>query len=254
MIPRIFHQIWVGPNPMPEEFHAYTESWKTHHPDWEMRLWTEDNLPEGLRRPEVYERLRMPAERSDILRLDLLWRFGGVYLDTDFECRRSIEPLVADLDFFAALLKPGRVNNAIIGAVPEHPILDRALNDIRPREFFGHDKAATGPLFFNELLAGYPDVTLFEPRLFYPASPGERDTAVAIHHTARSWMDAEGFKKVARRAEERFAKAQGMLEKSERQRQKLERERDELLRRLDRGSMRDVLRRVRSRVSDRRAG
>ena len=213
---------------MPEEFVEYGETWKRHHPSWEFRLWTEDNLPIDLRRPESYERLRMPAERSDILRLDVLWRFGGVYVDTDFECRASIEPLLQGLDFFSAQLKPGRVNNAIIGSVEGHPILDRALPDIRPREFFGHDKAATGPLFFNELLSNYPDVKLFEPVMFYPTSPAERERAIAIHHTARSWMDAEGFKKVANRAEERFVRAQGLLEKSELRREKLERECQEL--------------------------
>ena len=52
------------------------------------------SLPGDLRRPEAAERLRAPAERSDILRLELLWREGGVYVDTDFECLRSIEPLL----------------------------------------------------------------------------------------------------------------------------------------------------------------
>ena len=219
---------------MPDEFVEYQESWKRLHPNWQFRLWTEDNLPEGFRRPESYERLRMPAERSDIMRLDLLYRFGGVYLDTDFECRSSIEPLIDGLDFFAAQLKPGRVNNAIIGSVARHPIVDHGLKDIRPREFFGHDKHATGPLFLSELLASYPDVKLFEPEIFYPASPAQRAQAVAIHHMARSWMNDDGLRKVAARAEERYAQAQGLLEKSELRREKLERERDDLRRALDR--------------------
>jgi hypothetical protein len=235
VIPRIIHWIWVGPDPMPQEFIEYGETWKRHHPDWEFRLWTEDNPPADLRRPESYERLRMPAERSDILRLEVLWRFGGVYLDTDFECRGSIEPLLEGLDFFSAQLKPGRVNNAIIGSVAGHPILDRALDEIRPREFFGHDKAATGPLFFNELLSHYPEVKLFEPEMFYPTSPAERERAIAIHHTARSWMDIDGFKKVADRAEERWVRAQGLLEKSELRREKLERENQELRKSAGRG-------------------
>ena len=222
---------------MPKEFVEYGETWRRHHPDWEFRLWTENNPPADLRRPESYERLRMPAERSDILRLEVLWRFGGVYLDTDFECQASIEPLLEGLDFFSAQLKPGRVNNAIIGAVAGHPILDRALKEIRPREFFGHDKAATGPLFFNELLSHYPDVKLFEPEMFYPTSPAERERAIAIHHTARSWMDLDGFKKVANRAEERYVRAQGLLEKSELRREKLERENQELRKSAGRGKV-----------------
>ena len=74
MVPRILHQIWLGDQPFPDDFAGYRETWLRHHPDWEHRFWTEDNLPGGLRRTEVYERLRMPAERSDILRLEVLFR------------------------------------------------------------------------------------------------------------------------------------------------------------------------------------
>lgn len=193
---------------MPDEFARYRETWAEHHPGWKMRLWTEENLPKNLRRTEVYERLRVPAERADILRLEVLWREGGVYLDTDFECLRSIEPLIEGLDFFAAYLKPGRTNNAVIGAVAGHAILDRALDELKPREVYGYDKAAAGPFFFDTLLKDYPDIKLFEPALFYPSSPEERERAAAIHHMDRSWKDAEGFKAATLVAERRYSQAQ----------------------------------------------
>ena len=202
---------------MPKEFAAYTESWRKLHPDWEHRLWTEQNLPSDLRRPEVYERLRVPAERSDILRLEVLWRHGGVYVDTDFECRRSLEPLIEGLDFFTADLKPGRVNNAFIGSLPGHAILDRALAELKPREFHGYDKHAAGPLFFDRLVSHYPEVTVFPAELFYPATPAEREAAVAVHHAARSWKDDEGWRQAALRAEKRLSRAQTEVENVRRQ-------------------------------------
>jgi mannosyltransferase OCH1-like enzyme len=194
LIPRVFHQVWVGPNPLPEVFARYRQTWLDHHPGWELCFWTEENLPEGLRRTEVYERLRVPAERSDILRLELLWRFGGVYVDTDFECLRSIEPLIEKVDFFTADIEPGRVNNALIGSVSGHPILDRALDEIRPREFHGYDKDATGPLFFDRLLKDYPDATVFEQKLFYAKGASARLHGYALHHDANSWKDAEALR------------------------------------------------------------
>src|SRR2546429_5904594 len=130
VIPRVFHQIWLGPNPLPEEYQRYQQTWLDCHPGWELRMWTEENLPEGLRRPEAYEKLRAPAERANILRLELLWRFGGVYVDTDFECLRSIEPLIGDAELFITLAKPGRVNNALMGSVPAHSVIDDALRHI----------------------------------------------------------------------------------------------------------------------------
>ena len=141
MIPRILHQVWVGPDQMPRDFLDYRESWRRHHPDWEMRLWTDESLPGDFVRPEAYERLRNPAERSDIIRLEVLFRFGGVYVDTDVECLRPIDPLLEGVDFFAGYV--GRkevgsktienaVNNAVIAAEAGHPVLERALRELRP--------------------------------------------------------------------------------------------------------------------------
>src|SRR4051812_34010104 len=105
---------------MPPEHVEWSRTWGDLHPEWEIRLWTEETLPRGCRRQEVYERLRHPAERSDILRIEVLERFGGVYVDTDFECLRPLDPLLGGVDFFLGDLKPGRTNNAIIGAMAGH--------------------------------------------------------------------------------------------------------------------------------------
>ncbi|MEA2348587.1 MAG: hypothetical protein QOG62_2374 [Thermoleophilaceae bacterium] len=205
-------------------------------------MWVEDNLPDGLRRPEVYERIRMPAERSDILRLDLLYRFGGVYIDTDFECRKPLDDLIGDSEFFAAYAKPGRVNNAIIGSVAGHPILDRALRDLRPREFFGHDKRGTGPLFFADQLAGHPEVKIFGPGIFYPSGIDEEEQAVAIHHRARSWMGDADLRKVVARLEKRTMEAEAKARKAE---ARLQKAKGRASKRTD-GPVRRILTRMRS--------
>ncbi len=238
---------------MPAEFGRWSRTWTKHHPGWDLRLWTEENLPKGLRRPEAYERIRMPAERSDILRLDLLHRFGGIYIDTDFECRDSLEPLIAGLDFFAAYAKPARVNNAIIGSVPGHPILARALETVRPREFFGHDKRGTGPLFFGALLADYPDVKIFEPGLFYPSQIEEEQRAVAIHHRARSWMGDVDLRRVVNRLERRLMDAQARTKDAEARLRKLDRREAARLRKLEKkagGRAGSLVRRTLARVRD----
>jgi hypothetical protein len=209
LIPRVFHQIWVGPDPFPEEYVHYQQTWLQHHPGWELRFWTEENLPERLRRPEAAERLRVPAERANILRMEVLWRFGGVHVDTDFECRRSIEPLIEDASIFISLAKPRRVNSALMGSVAEHPLLDEALEQMRPREFFGHDKDATGVLFVNRLLLDRPGVTFIEPELFHPRTAEARWAAYAVHHMARSWKeDPEQLRRDLRKAERQLREAE----------------------------------------------
>lgn len=180
-------------------------------------MWTEPTLPRDLIRPEGLERLRVPAERSDILRLELLYRFGGVYVDTDLECRRSLDPYIENLGFFVAQLKPNRINNAFIGATAGHPILLRALRELTPREFPGYDKWAAGPLFLDRLLGDYPEIHAFPPGLLYPRTPAEEEDAIAIHHVARSWKDADGFRKATLVAEQRLRDTQRQLLELERE-------------------------------------
>jgi mannosyltransferase OCH1-like enzyme len=220
-IPRIFHQIWVGPDPFPEEFARYQQTWLEHHPGWELRFWTDETFPppEELRRPEAAERLRAPWERGDIFRLEALWRWGGVHVDTDFECRRSIEPLIAEAELFIGLAKAGRVNGALMGSVRGHPLLEQGLDTLRPRTSYGAQLGAgsanvkdeTGPRFLDGLLIDRPEVTFVEPELFYPRTPEERGRAYAIHHQARSWKDADGLRADVVRLEARLGYAQDEL-------------------------------------------
>lgn len=223
MIPRVLHQIWLGPDPLPEEYARYSETWREHHPAWDLRMWTEDNLPDGLRRKEVHERLRPPAERSDILRLELLFRHGGVYVDTDFECRAPLDDLLEGVEFFVADLKAGRVNNAIMGSVPEHPLLDEGLDAIRTSEFYGFSKKVAGPDFVAALVKDRPEVTVFEPRLFYPPEDDQQG-AVAVHHGARSWKDAAGWQRAAQTAEARLKETRRELDEERRRHEAAQRE------------------------------
>ena len=215
MIPRILHQVWVGPDPLPEEFARNRESWERHHPDWEMRLWTEESLPDDLVRPEVYERLRKPTERSDIIRLEILFRFGGCYVDTDFECLRPLDPLIEGVEFWTCDLKPGRVNNAALGAAQGHPLLERGLRELKPRTEYGYDKYGTGPFFLDALVRGEPGVKIYPPHFFYPTTPGQRAEAYADHGSARSWKDPEDWQKTALRTEERLDEARARIEELE---------------------------------------
>jgi hypothetical protein len=220
LFPRVFHQVWVGPDSFPEEFRTYQQSWLDNHPGWELRLWTEDNLPHPLRRPEGAERLRSPVERCDILRFELVWRFGGIYVDLDFECLLAIEPLIENATFFIGLAGPGRVSSGLFGAVPGHPILDQALEELRPREYFGYDKDAAGWRFLSPIvLARKDDVLFLEPEILHtsPAHPGRGSHA--FHHEAMSWKDASVMRK---RIEKLEGKVQRAEETSKRAREQAE--------------------------------
>jgi Glycosyltransferase sugar-binding region containing DXD motif len=196
-IPRVFHRIWLGPDAMPEAERRFGETWARHHPDWEHRLWRDDDLAEVGVPVEIVARAKSPVELSDVARFHILARHGGVYVDTDFECLRPLDPLLKGVDAFASFQRPGEVAIGVLGATAGHSAFRRAAELVT--ETFGRAPlpAATGPPFFTHLMWDFPEVTLFPPELFYPylwSEPERQDErfpqAYAVHHWAMSWREA----------------------------------------------------------------
>ena len=86
---------------MPELVERCVASWRTHMPDWEYRLWTEDNFDMSTAPRYIQEAYaaKKYAFVSDYVRLWVLEREGGIYLDTDVEVLRSFDPLLSDIAF-----------------------------------------------------------------------------------------------------------------------------------------------------------
>lgn len=192
-IPRTLHRVWLGTASMPESHREYGESWRRHHPDWELKLWTDADAPA----PPGIERARNLAERADLVRYEILRRHGGVYVDTDVECLRPIDGLLDGVGGFAAYEVPGRLCNAVLGAVPGHRAFERAVELAALTVGRGTYPQATATEFLTYVLEAHTDVTLFGPERFYPVLWDDRvnpapagDPPYAIHHWAMSWVAA----------------------------------------------------------------
>jgi len=184
LIPKVLHQIWFG-GPIPEKYIRFTIGWRRLHPEWEYILWTEERLPR-LYNQACFDAAKELCQKSDIARYEILWRFGGVYVDSDFECIKNIEPLLDGVAAFLGYEDPQSVNNAIIGSVPRHPALGNMMAAV-PRRFHlpGPPFFTTGPALVTQVLVDYPGVRLFQPVVFYPLFWSRRIDPVlthAIHH------------------------------------------------------------------------
>lgn len=227
MIPKVIHRVWLGSEQMPQEFVEWGESWERHHPEWEMRLWTDDNLPE-LRYPDALERCRNHGEASDVLRSELLFQFGGLYVDTDVECRRNIEPLIGDARAFAAWVRPGRIGSAVLGAQPEHPAIERLLREMKDRVGQMDQIEATVALL-TEVLSEADDVTLFGPETFYPYHPRHApadegsnfDEAYAVHHWSLTWKSREDLRERVRSLRNRVERLEARNERLKDQKERM---------------------------------
>ena len=132
-IPRIIHQIWLGPKNPPSYFATFREKWRDLHPDWEYRLWTDSDLDTlSLDLRDLIDATSNYAEKSDILRSELLEQFGGLYIDADMECHHCLDELHRKYDFYAGAEYPHQIATtpnrvwvgiSIMASIPHHPIL-----------------------------------------------------------------------------------------------------------------------------------
>lgn len=196
-IPKIIHQIWVGPNPIPDDYLVYRDTWNQYHPDWNIKLWTDENLP-MLHNQQLYNQATIMAQKADIARYELVYRFGGIYIDIDFECFKSLEPLLIGIDgFIVKSLWKGFISNGFFGAIPKHPVMKEVVDTLpkwAKKHYAKPPNIKTGPHFFTHVLKDKEDIAIFNAELFFPYSNKERyrkneefPNAYAAHHWTGSW-------------------------------------------------------------------
>ena len=95
MIPKIIHYCWFGCGEMPQVAKECIASWHEHMPDWEYRLWNEDNFDVGQTTytKEAYDAKKF-AFVSDYVRLWALYIEGGLYMDVDFGVYKPFDELL----------------------------------------------------------------------------------------------------------------------------------------------------------------
>ena len=178
-VPKIIHQIWLGPKTPPAIFQTSQQSLKKHHPGWEYKLWTDADIPSFiLHNKKFYDLTNNYAEKADILRYELLYTFGGVYVDVDFLCFKPFDVL-SQYNLWAALepldCSHGTgINNAIIGSVPGHPILKHCIESVEQSWYTGANiYQRVGPEHFKESFVKYAqedleNIIALPKSFFYP--------------------------------------------------------------------------------------
>lgn len=95
MIPKKIHYCWFGGNKLPESAKKCIDSWKKYFPEYEILQWNEDNY--NVRKNE-YIRGAFESKKyafvSDYVRFDVLYRYGGLYFDTDVEVICSFDDIL----------------------------------------------------------------------------------------------------------------------------------------------------------------
>ncbi len=182
-IPLKIHQIWLG-SPFPDKYKAWQKTWQSM-PGFEYKLWTDADVEKmDFDVKDIYLKSKNYGQRSDILRMVILEREGGMYIDTDFECisPEFFKLLHCTYDFYTGLhpldAETFALENALIGSIPHHPIVKAYLKQLKDiwnkTSINDYDEVVikTGPGLFTRAFsqeAGkkYKDIAL-PPTFFYP--------------------------------------------------------------------------------------
>lgn len=127
-IPKILHYCWFGGKPKPPLAEKCIRSWRKFCPDFEIREWNESNF--NLEQVPAYVRQAYEAGRwafvSDYVRLRALTEVGGVYLDTDVEIVRPLDPFLKH-EAFAGFEHLERVQTGVLACRKGFPLFQEFL-------------------------------------------------------------------------------------------------------------------------------
>ncbi len=198
MIPKKIHYCWFGGNEYTPLVKKCMETWVKYLPDWEFILWDESNSP--VEHPFVKKALleKKYAFAADYVRFYALYNFGGIYLDTDMELIKNLEPLLNNYFFSGSESIDNKcISAGIMGSIEKHEYLKSILS-----YYNGLNLYETSP---NILTAVYEknkfkNVKIYEYQYFYPYNPFDSEQSVkqlfysdisectfAIHHWNFSW-------------------------------------------------------------------
>lgn len=179
VIPKIIHQIWIGPHPKPTNM---LNTWKDKHPDFEYILWDEEEIKKRNIKFICQHRIDEMEEwcgKADIMRMEILYNYGGIYIDADSFCIEPIDGLLEKHNAFAAYeneqVRPGLVANGNMAFPSHHPLCKAAItlifhNKVSFRDTKRRAWMNTGPMLLTNLLkaSNFNDVNILPSYYFLP--------------------------------------------------------------------------------------
>lgn len=198
-IPLVIHYFWFGEKNKPTLVKKCIKSWHTHLSKFTIIEWNEStyNVQKSAFTQKAYAEKRW-AFLSDYARLNVLYEHGGIYLDTDMEILKPLNPLLKH-KLFLGFESTSYVNASIIGCVKHHWLIKECL-----AEYENMEEYETIPKVISKVLRRYfsldqakvdqGGVMIYPAEYFYPLPFNQRfdksmitENSFSIHWWNYSW-------------------------------------------------------------------
>lgn len=206
MIPKKIHYVWVGGNEKNNTIKQCMKTWGKHLEGYEVIEWNENNFDiDSHPFVKAAYKAKKWAYVSDYIRAYVIYKYGGIYLDTDILVLDNFDRFL-DNRAFVGFENPQYPFTAVFGAEPGHPLVkdmieyyDRldeykfdfeknntiSVSDLLIKKY--HCKVGNKFQILDEDIAVYPDTVLCNPS----------ENSISIHVFTGTWL--EGKKALARK-------------------------------------------------------
>ena len=126
-IPRIIHGFWFSGEEKPPEYQRCFDSWQKKCPAYEIREWTKANYDTS-KNSFLKKAIELGAwaAASDYARLDVLYQYGGFYLDMDVELIKPLDDMLDNSALFS-FEKSTTIYLEVVVEEPFHPLIVKLL-------------------------------------------------------------------------------------------------------------------------------
>lgn len=214
IIPHILHQTYKTAS-IPSDFVPFVQSFVNHNPNWTYMFWSDESAKQLIADKHPYllplwNNYNKNINRADVLRYVVLYEYGGVYADLDFEFFRPLDIVTYKYacifppePFEHAVFRlkiPFLISNAIMMCRPKHPFLKQMLEQLQYYFHMVEQIDTAGPAFITSQFMIYNNITggqAFDFKLdkdsnspyFYKGHLAEDDENAVYVPNTRYFMD-----------------------------------------------------------------
>jgi mannosyltransferase OCH1-like enzyme len=159
VITPLLHMVWLG-SPIPNKVAGNMAEWQLQNPEWNLNIWTAP-LPSMLNL-DLFERAHEFVKpdavwqfRADLMRYEILYQYGGLYVDCDTTPLRPLGDLLDDVQEFAVREDKDWIGNTYLASEPATELFAALTERQREhtKQFSGHAAAGvvSGPQYLTPI-------------------------------------------------------------------------------------------------------
>ena len=209
-IPKTIHYFWFSGDPYPDKVKRCLDSWHKFCPDYEFKLWSLENYKtDNVFCNEALSK-KVWAFASDFGRCDVLYRYGGIYMDLDVELIKPLDDLLYDDGFFCFESKEGVDPGSGMGCTKCNEVFEKICKKYENLHFINEDGTfnkvdilkqytsvledyglkKTGRYQLVNGIAVYPPL-VFSPYSYQTGIDSRYGNTYGIHHWVSAWISEE---------------------------------------------------------------